>query len=109
MTNFRLYRKGKGMSQKEVGDYLGITSQAYSNYETGKRQADYETLLKLSKLFGASVEQMLGNKNAPTKAETFSDELIAFYGGVKDELTEDDIADIKDFIAFKAEHKRRKS
>ena len=31
-------RKEKGVSQKAVADYLGITQRAYSYYETGQRE-----------------------------------------------------------------------
>ena len=41
MTNLKALRESKGVSQQTVADYLGITRQAYGNYETGKRQADY--------------------------------------------------------------------
>ena len=75
MSNFRYYRTKTGMSQKEVGDYLGITGQAYSNYENGKREADYETLLKLSELFNTSIENLLlddepsETKKSPAESE----------------------------------------
>lgn len=59
MNNFRKYRQSLRMSQKAVGEYLGITGQAYSNYENEKRQADYDTLIRLSRLFGASIEELL--------------------------------------------------
>jgi len=75
MSNFKYFRNKTGMSQKEVGDYLGITGQAYSNYENGKREADYETLLKLSELFNTSIENLLMDdepdetKKSPAEAE----------------------------------------
>lgn len=61
MNNFKYFRNKKGMSQKFIADYLGITSQAYSNYENSKRQADYETLLKLSELFNTNIEALLSD------------------------------------------------
>ena len=48
MTNLKALRESKGVSQQTVADYLGITRQAYGNYETGKRQADYTALLRLA-------------------------------------------------------------
>ena len=44
----RELRKQKGVSQAVVAEYLGITKQAYSLYETGKREPDFDSLLKLA-------------------------------------------------------------
>ena len=92
MSNFKYYRQLKKLSQKEVGYYLGITGQAYSNYETGKREADYETLLKLSELFDTSIENLLMD-DIPSEQKkdeiTFDDFTYAMYDHAKD-LTEDE-------------------
>lgn len=63
MNNLKKLREAKGVSQQNVADYLGISRQAYSYYELGKRQADYETLLKLSEYFESSIERII-NENA---------------------------------------------
>lgn len=47
MENLTIIRKESHATQQEVADYLGISRQAYGNYESGKREPDYETLLKL--------------------------------------------------------------
>ena len=75
MSNFKYYRQKIKMSQKEVGSYLGITGQAYSNYENGKREADYETLLKLSELFETSIENLLMDEEPEDIDETKKDEV----------------------------------
>lgn len=55
----RLLRQEKEVSQQEVADYLQITRQAYNNYENGKREPDYEILLKLSEYFNVSVDYLV--------------------------------------------------
>lgn len=52
--NIIKYRKLKGLTQKEVAEYLGITQAGYSYYEHGKRALSFEIALKLSELFGVS-------------------------------------------------------
>lgn len=59
MPNFKSHRLRLHLSQREVGEALGITSQAYGNYEAGKREADYATLRKLAALFGTTVDDLL--------------------------------------------------
>lgn len=65
MTALREIRESKGISQAEAARRLGLSRQAYSNYELGKRQADYETLLRMSETFGVSIEELLGRKPKP--------------------------------------------
>lgn len=72
MTNLKLLREKKGVSQQAVADYLEITRQAYSNYENGKRQADYETLLKLGEFFNVSIDYLLNKEKEPPKNERLS-------------------------------------
>lgn len=59
MEHLRELRQKRGVSQRAVADYLGITRQAYSNYENGNREPDYETLLKLAEYFAVSVDALL--------------------------------------------------
>ncbi|MCR5142369.1 MAG: helix-turn-helix domain-containing protein [Ruminococcus sp.] len=59
MTNLRKIREKKGVSQSAVAKELGISRQAYNNYELGKREADYETLLKLAEYFETTVEDLI--------------------------------------------------
>ena len=35
-------RKQHSISQREMGEYLGITTRAYQYYEEGKRYPDFE-------------------------------------------------------------------
>lgn len=44
-------RHSHEMTQQEVADYLGITRQAYSRYESSIREPDMETLNKLATLY----------------------------------------------------------
>lgn len=66
MTAMRKIRESLGLTQAEAARRLGLSRQAYSNYELGKRQADYEMLLKISEDFRCSVEELLGRKPEPT-------------------------------------------
>ena len=48
-----------GYKQKEIGDYLNITSQAYSNYENNKRMPDVETMYKIARFYGISLDTLI--------------------------------------------------
>lgn len=59
MKNLKAIRLAKGLTQAEAARELNISRQAYYNYETGKREADYETLLRIGELFDVSVEELI--------------------------------------------------
>lgn len=62
MKYLKELRNKKGVSQQIVADYLEITRQAYSNYESGNREPDNETLLKLAEFFETTVDALLRGK-----------------------------------------------
>lgn len=52
-------RKHAGKTQLEVANALGISRQAYSNYESEAREPDYETLLRIADYFEVSTDYIL--------------------------------------------------
>lgn len=59
MNNLKALRERRQVSQQAVADYLQITRQAYGNYETGNREPDVDTLMKLSAYFAVSIDGLL--------------------------------------------------
>ena len=53
-------REDADMSQKEVAAYLGMSQTGYSKYETGENDIPTAVLIKLAKLYNASVDYLLG-------------------------------------------------
>ena len=49
-NNLRHLRKKHGLTQRDLSGMLNISRQAYSNYETGKRTPDLDSLLYLCQL-----------------------------------------------------------
>ena len=52
-------RKKGAMSQEDLADRLGVSRQAISRWELGSTLPDAPNLLKLSDLFGVSVDYLL--------------------------------------------------
>ena len=68
-------------------------------------------LAKIAGYFNVSVDHLLGKEEkpaAPKDGELVKDELIGFYGDVKEHLTEGDIEDIKTLMKLRAELNRSK-
>ena len=53
-------RKQQGKNQADVAAYLGLTVAAYQNYETGRREAGYDTICKLADYFNVTTDYLLG-------------------------------------------------
>lgn len=102
MNRLKELRTEKGVSQQVIADYLGITRQSYSNYELGNREADYETLSKLSNYFDTTVDYLIGNsdsKSPVNNSPTDDDIKFALFGGEKG-ISDEAYEDVKRFAAF---------
>lgn len=53
-------RLSQNKTQKDVAEYLGITEQALSFYERGKREPKLEMWIKLANYFGVPVDYLQG-------------------------------------------------
>ena len=85
----RELRKKAGLTQKEFAKIFGAAQNTVSQWETGTRSIDGETLCKLSDYFGVSVDYLLGlsdEKKSP--AENLSEakrEMIELVDQLSDE------------------------
>ena len=77
-------RKKNKLTQQRVADYLGISRGAYANYETGAREPDTDTLIKLADLFGVTVDSLVGRTDDPTLPQQTSSTQIPSWATKKD-------------------------
>lgn len=70
MVNLKYYRELRGLTMEELGKKVGCTLSAISNYERGKREPNYEMLLKLSEALDTDVYHLLG-KAEPDITESY--------------------------------------
>lgn len=68
MNRIRELRKNRSMTMKELGAVVGLAESTISQYETGKREPDNETLLRLGEFFNTSVDYLLGRETAGEKS-----------------------------------------
>ncbi len=61
MSNrIRAVRKQNRFSQAELAQRLEVSEPTISNYETGKREPDKATWVRLSRILGVSVDYLMG-------------------------------------------------
>ena len=111
-NRIRELRKAKGLTMKQLGEVLDLAESTISQYETGKRQMDNETLLRLGEFFDVPVGYILGaeeNIKAPTengeRALSDAELKFALWGNCED-VSDEDLADVRRYAAFVRERKK---
>ncbi len=61
--NLYTLRKGRGLSQEELADQLGVSRQAISKWERDEAYPDTENLIAISKLYGVSLDDLVYAKS----------------------------------------------
>ena len=65
-------RRSRGLSQEKLAEQLEVSRQAISKWESGAAVPEVEKLIQLARLFGVSVDRLLGleppEKEAPPDA-----------------------------------------
>lgn len=59
-------RLSKGISQLKLAMDLSMNQNSISRYETGVREADYATLIRIAEYFDVSVDYLLERTDNPT-------------------------------------------
>jgi len=70
--NIRTYRKRLSMTQEQLSDRLGVSFQSVSRWENGTTVPDIELIVEMARLFGCTVDALLGcgePKNKLTQQE----------------------------------------
>lgn len=88
--NLRLLRTKHRLSQKEIGDIVGVTSQAVSKWENDIAEPDNDSLLKLSNYFNVSTDYLLGKSNEENQSIRYDDELEKVLFSKAKDLTDDE-------------------
>lgn len=101
MERIKELRKEKSITMKRLGEIIGVSEGAVSQYENGKRQPDYDILKKIADFFDVSTDYLLGRTDNPQQNIDQQLEGIEFalYGEIK-ELTDDEKQDILNFVKF---------
>ena len=59
-NRIRQLRKQKNLTMKQLGEVLGLAESTISQYETGKREPDIGTILKICEYFNVTLDYLLG-------------------------------------------------
>lgn len=69
MTAFRIrlkeLRDKKGISQYKFADEMKLSQSTIGNWEAGKREPNFQTIIQIAKYFGVTIDYLLGASEAP--------------------------------------------
>ena len=63
--NLQRLRKERGLSQEEVAQKLYLSRQSVSKWENGGAEPGVDNLIALARLYGVTVDELVGNIPAP--------------------------------------------
>nr|DAH99649.1 MAG TPA: helix-turn-helix domain protein [Caudoviricetes sp.] len=68
MERMQMLRKKAGLTLKQLGKAVDKAESTISQYESGRREPDNETLLRIADVLGCSVDYLLGREDTKTPA-----------------------------------------
>lgn len=97
-TRLKELRVERGLTQQQIADEIKCTRQAYSRYELGEREPDYETLIMFAKFYDVTTDYILGlsdkkNEVTPERLDNLGYDLFAL-----ENLSDKDIEIIKNTL-----------
>ncbi len=66
-------REQRNLTQLRLAMDLGMSQNTISRYETGTREADYATLIKIADYFDVSIDFLLGRTDIPYMLDNTND------------------------------------
>lgn len=108
-NNIKLYRKQKGINQKDLATKLGVSNVVLSRYESGIRTPDISTQNKLADILEVSLDELHGRKTKERLNLLENAEVLMFSDKEGwDELSDDrkkeimrELSDLADFYIKK--------
>ena len=66
-------RKQNKLSQEALAEKLGVSRQAISKWERGESSPDTENLIALSRIYGVSIDELLGSATSISKDDLYDE------------------------------------
>lgn len=85
MKKLNEFRTKLGISQKDLGDKVGVSEASISNYETGKREPSLATLCALADLFNCSLDLLVRGKEKDRPEGRSTESMLTLYKEMSEE------------------------
>ena len=109
VNRIRELRTAAKLTMKQLGALVGASESSVSLYETGKRQPDNETCIRIADIFGVSLDYLLGRpvKEKPTneisrpQVDDLDDRLMSLVRQLSPEMKKSLIGPLEGYVTDK--------
>lgn len=101
MRNLRQLRKLHGLTMKDVARIINVSESAISQYETGKREPDFSTLIILSEYFHVTTDYLLDLAIDSEDKQDWENNIVAIGRGgerIEYEMSNEDAEFVRAFL-----------
>lgn len=97
----RILRTERRLTQKELGDKLGVSEAAVSQYESDKREMSQSIIIKITEIFCVSSGYILGLEDGmtPERKDLLDGQKLAVYMWLE-ELTIEQCKELLNYIEY---------
>ena len=92
----KLRKRTPHLTQMDMAKELGIAKTTYASYEQGKRTPDIEMQNKIADFFNVTLDYLHGRE----QKSSFSTKQMTVAAHIDDEVTEEQMDDILNYIDF---------
>ena len=93
-------RRANALSQEELGEKLGVTRQTVSKWETAQTTPEMDKLVEMSRLFGVSIDELVGLTGQTGQASRDGGERAGAYASEQYNVTGGTVAPVMQYIAL---------
>ena len=104
----REIRESRGLTRKTLAQRAGITAQAITQVETGKRKPAFDTLVALAEGLAISLDALVGRTGSGHQHDLLNNADALGIAEKTARMTPELQAEVKDFVDFLWEKKVRK-
>lgn len=104
--NLKEIRLAKGLTQKAVADYIGVSSVVYSRYETGDREPSIDMLIRIADFFEVALDDIVGRTKPDESTLTAYDKALLTAAHNADERARQDVLNM---LALHTENKKKEN
>lgn len=104
----REIRESKGLTRKKLSESTGLTVQAITQVETGRRQPAFQTLVALAQALNISLDAIVGLPSSKYTHDILQDTGILAMAEKTARLPKELQEEVKGFVDFVWEKKMRK-
>ena len=67
MNRLKEIRKQNKLTQEQVANIIGVAKTTYCNYEIGRSEMEFNSIIKLAKYYNVSIDYIAGLVDTPNK------------------------------------------